>query len=64
MQVGYRISKPVKVSMEILNLFNEQVSDIDYYYASQLPGEAAPVNDIHSHPAEPRTVRATLRLAL
>jgi outer membrane receptor protein involved in Fe transport len=64
MQVGYRISKPVKVSMEILNLFNEQVSDIDYYYASQLRSEAAPVNDIHSHPAEPRAVRLTLRLTL
>jgi outer membrane receptor for ferrienterochelin and colicin len=62
MQLGYRISKPVKISMEILNLFNEQVSDIDYYYASQLPGEAAPVNDIHSHPAEPRALRVTLRM--
>ena len=61
MQVGYRISKPLKISMEVLNMFNAQVSDIDYYYASQLPGEAAPVNDIHSHPAEPRTVRVTLR---
>jgi hypothetical protein len=64
MQVGYRISKPVKVSMEILNLFDTQVSDIDYYYASQLPGETVPVNDVHSHPAEPRTVRLTLRLSL
>jgi len=64
MQVGYHISKPIKVSMEILNLFNEQVSDIDYYYASQLPGEAMPVNDIHSHPAEPRAVRVTFRVAL
>ena len=62
MQLGYRISKPVKISMEILNLFNEQVSDIDYYYSSQLPGEAAPVNDIHSHPAEPRALRVTLRM--
>jgi hypothetical protein len=64
MQVGYRISKPVKISMEILNLFSARVSDIDYYYASQLPGEAAPVNDIHSHPAEPRAVRMTLRVVL
>ena len=62
--VGYRVSKPVQVSMEILNLFNTQVSDIDYYYASRLPGEAAPVNDVHTHPAEPRAVRVTLKLAL
>ena len=64
MQVGYRISKPLKISMEVLNLFNAQVSDIDYYYASQLVGEISPVNDIHSHPAEPRTVRLSLRMAL
>ncbi len=62
MLVGYRFSKPVQVSMEILNLFDKQVSDIDYYYASRLPGEAAPVNDVHTHPAEPRTVRVTLKL--
>ncbi len=64
LQAGYRVSKPVKISMEILNLFNRQVSDIDYYYASRLPGEAAPVNDIHTHPAEPRTLRVTLKLTL
>lgn len=63
MQVGYRISKPVKVSMEILNLFNERVSDIDYFYASQLPGEAAPVSDMHTHPAEPRAVRMTIKIS-
>jgi len=34
------------------------VSDIDYYYESQLPGEAAPVADIHTHPGEMRTLRA------
>jgi hypothetical protein len=61
---GYRISKPLKVSMEVLNLFNAQASDIDYYYASRLPGETAPVNDIHTHPAEPRTFRVTLKLIL
>jgi hypothetical protein len=29
---------------------------------SQLPGEAAPLADRHVHPAEPRTVRLTLRV--
>ncbi len=60
--VGYRVRKPVQISMEILNLFNAQVSDIDYYYASRLRGETAPVNDVHTHPAEPRAVRLTLKL--
>ncbi len=62
LMAGYRVSKPIKVSVEILNLFNEQVSDIDYYYASQLRSETTPVNDIHSHPAEPRALRVTLRI--
>ena len=64
MQLGYRINTRLRASMDILNLLNTSVSDIDYYYASQLPGEAAPVDDVHSHPAEPRTVRVTLRLSL
>ena len=61
MLVGYRITQSVRLSMEVLNLFDAQVSDIDYYYESQLVGEATPVADIHSHPAEPRTLRLTLR---
>ena len=61
---GYSISKPIKISMEVLNLFNAKVSDIDYYYASRLPGETAAVNDVHTHPAEPRSVRVTVRMTL
>ena len=63
LQVGYKINTQLRASIDILNLLNTQVSDIDYYYASRLPGEAAPVNDIHSHPAEPRTLRLTLRMS-
>jgi outer membrane receptor protein involved in Fe transport len=64
LQAGYKITQQLRASIDILNLFNASVSDIDYYYASQLPGEAAPVNDIHTHPAEPRAVRVTLKLIL
>jgi hypothetical protein len=39
------------------------VRDIDYYYTSRLPGEPlGGVNDIHTHPVEPRSVR--LRIAV
>ena len=39
----------------------EAVSDIDYYFASRLPGEPpGGVEDIHFHPAVPRTVRVGL----
>ncbi len=64
LQAGYKITEQLRASIDILNLFNNSVSDIDYYYASQLPSEAAPVNDIHTHPAEPRALRVTLKLTL
>jgi len=44
----------------VFNLFNRKLSDIDYYYASQLRDETAPVNDIHFHPVEPRSARIAL----
>ena len=40
-----------------LNLLNSKDHDIDYYYASQLKGEATPVNDVQFHPVEPLGVR-------
>ncbi|HEX5393041.1 MAG TPA: TonB-dependent receptor [Rhodocyclaceae bacterium] len=58
---SYRASADLLWSVDVLNLFDRRVSDIDYYYASRLPGEAAAVNDVHTHPAEPRTIRVTLR---
>lgn len=63
MKLGYKLAPNLKVTIEVLNLLNlldRRVSDIDYYYASQLPGEAAPVADIHTHPGEMRTLRAGL----
>ena len=63
LNLGYRISPGVQVRTEVLNLFDRKVSDIDYFYASRLRGEAA-VNDIHTHPAEPRSLRLTLRVNL
>ena len=48
--------------LDVFNVANRRVNDIEYYYESQLPGEAAPVADRHVHPAEPRTLRVTLKL--
>ena len=47
---------------QLLSL-TDRYNDIEYFYASRLPGEAAPVADRHMHPAEPRTLRLTLRKA-
>ncbi len=59
-RVGYKFSPDIKLALDVFNLFDRKVSDIDYYYASRLKGETADVFDVHSHPAEPRTVRLTL----
>ena len=64
LNLGYRISPGVQVRIEVLNLFDRKLSDIDYFYASRLRGEAAAMNDIHTHPAEPRSLRLTLRMNL
>ena len=43
--------------MELLNVFDPKNYDIASCYASRLPGEEAPANDIHFQLAEPFTVR-------
>jgi outer membrane receptor protein involved in Fe transport len=60
LKAGYRFSKTFKSTIEVLNLFDRKASDIDYFYESRLANEPGPVADIHTHPAEPRTLRATL----
>jgi hypothetical protein len=43
---------------DVFNALNSTASDIDYYYTSRLPGEPlGGVNDIHTHPMPPRTLR-------
>jgi hypothetical protein len=42
----------------VFNLLDSKASDIDYYYRSRPRGEpAGGFNDIHTHPAIPRTLR-------
>ncbi|WP_416308677.1 TonB-dependent receptor [Neptunicella sp. SCSIO 80796] len=48
------------LKLELLNLFDRKDHDIDYFYASRLPGEPADgIEDNHFHPIEPRTIRLT-----
>lgn len=60
LRVGYKIDPKWRVHMDVYNLFDRKDSDVDYFYASQLKGEGGPVDDIHFHPVEPRTLRFTL----
>jgi hypothetical protein len=56
-EIGYRLSNKARLVLEGYNLFDAEVSDIDYFYASRLPDEPEEVEDIHLHPAPPFTVR-------
>lgn len=61
LQAGYRFTSNVRLAVDVFNLFDADASDIDYFYASRLPGEpAAGIDDIHFHPTLPRTARASL----
>ena len=60
LRMGYKFTDDFKLSLDVFNLFNRKASDIDYYYASRLPGETEGRSDIHFHPVEPRSARVTL----
>ncbi len=63
-EVGYQLSSKARVVLEVFNLFDAEVSDIDYFYTSRLRGEPARgVDDIHTHPALPRTARIGLQFS-
>lgn len=47
-----------RVQLDVLNLFDSNDHDIDYFYASRLPGEPTQgVEDVHYHVFEPRQLR-------
>jgi hypothetical protein len=55
---GYAVTRGTRLALDVLNLFDVRDSDIDYFYRSRLPGEPSDgVDDIHTHPVAPRTVR-------
>jgi outer membrane cobalamin receptor len=72
LRVGYRVSDKVRVHLDVLNLFDSDGHDIDYYYGSCMRSEVGVdphcpaggggegVNDIHFHPIEPRQLRLTV----
>jgi outer membrane receptor protein involved in Fe transport len=62
MRVSRKLGRDSELTLDVFNLFDRKVNDIEYFYESQLTTEAAPVADRHVHPAEPRTLRLTLRV--
>jgi outer membrane receptor protein involved in Fe transport len=59
-EIGRRFGERFSVALAAYNVFDSADNDITYFYESQLPGEAGPVEDRHFHPVEPRTLRLTL----
>jgi hypothetical protein len=55
--LGWRIGQ-VSTTVSVLNLFDDDGADIQYFYGSRLQGEAASeTEDVHFHPVEPRQLR-------
>lgn len=55
--INYRWEQ-MTLGLDILNLFDSDDHDIDYFYPSRLLGEPEEgVDDLHFHPVEPRTMR-------
>lgn len=60
-RLGLRLAKSLALVADAFNLFDAAGSDIDYFYASRLPGEPeGGVDDRHFHPAVPRAFRLML----
>jgi outer membrane receptor protein involved in Fe transport len=63
-EVGVTLARNARLVLEGFNLFNAAVSDIDYFYTSRLVGEPEEgIDDVHTHPAIPRSARVTLRVS-
>jgi outer membrane receptor protein involved in Fe transport len=60
-EAGYKLAPSLRVAVDVFNLLDARHSDVDYFYRSRLPGEPAEgVDDLHFHPALPRTARVSL----
>jgi outer membrane receptor protein involved in Fe transport len=63
-EIAYRVSSKARIVLEAFNVFDAKVSDIDYFYASRLVGEPADgVDDLHIHPALPRSARLGIQFS-
>lgn len=60
-RIGYKFNAQTQVMLDVFNVFDRKLSDIEYWYESQLASEATATADRHLHPAEGRTLRVTLR---
>lgn len=63
-RVSYLVTRNAHLHVDLFNVLDADASDIEYLYTSRLPGEPdGGYEDVHTHPAEPRSLRVTLRYA-
>jgi len=63
LRIGYRLPRWT-FKVDVLNVLDSKDHDIDYFYASRLPGEpSGGAEDVHFHILEPRTVRGYVSYA-
>jgi hypothetical protein len=62
-EVGYKFSNRIRLTLAAFNLFDAKVSDIDYFFESQLRDETEPVEDLHFHAAIPRSARLSFQVS-
>ena len=61
-RVEYQLGR-VELAADLLNVFNARDNEIEYFYASRLPGEPADgIEDRHVRPIEPRQLRVSASL--
>ena len=59
--MAYKFAKGFEVTVDVFNLLDREDSDVEYFYASRLPGEPDEgVEDVHFHPMIPRSARISL----
>jgi hypothetical protein len=61
--LGYKFSDRIRLTLDAFNIFDAEVSDIDYFFESRLRDEPEPVEDIHFHAAIPRSARVALQVS-
>jgi hypothetical protein len=60
-RLTHNLSKTTRVSLDVFNIFQQQIQAIDYHAASRLWGQPGMAEDFLFHPAEPRGFRLRLR---
>ena len=67
LKVGYRFSPRLRITVDVLNLFDRKANDIEYWSTSCTRAEGPACNGGEGfdgrlvHPLEPRTLRVSAR---